>query len=167
MGSVNKVIIIGNLGADPDLRYTPTGQPVCEMRLATDESYQSKDGQKVERTEWHRVEVWGKSAENCKQYLSKGRQVYVEGRLRTQSWDDKDGNKRYTTKIVSDRVVFLRGDGEARGARAGAGPPRARPAAAPDEPHGEAGDEAGGSPGTPGMPGTPGTFGGGDDDVPF
>jgi single-strand DNA-binding protein len=158
MASVNKVILVGNLGADPELRYTPSGQPVCELRLATDDSYTGKDGQKVERTEWHRIEVWGKNAENCKQYLAKGRQVYVEGRLRTQTWDDKDGNKRYTTKIVSDRVVFLRGDGEARGTRPGAAS-RPRLAGVADEPHGgEGGDDFGGPP----VP-----FGGGDDNVPF
>ncbi len=108
-GGVNKVILVGNLGADPDMRYTPSGAGVCELRLATNESWTDKNGQKQERTEWHRVVVWGKRGEVCGKYLSKGRQVYVEGRLRTRSWEDKDGNKRYTTEIIANDVQFLGG----------------------------------------------------------
>lgn len=119
-GGVNKVILIGNLGANPELKYLPSGQAVCEMRLATGESFTDKQGQRQERTEWHRVVVWGKTAENCSQYLAKGRQIYVEGRLQTRSWDDKEGNKRYTTEVVGQTVTFLGGGGE-RGERAPAG----------------------------------------------
>jgi single-strand DNA-binding protein len=110
-GGVNKVILVGNLGADPELRYTPGGASVCEMRLATNESWTDKSGEKQERTEWHRIIVWGKRAEICSKYLSKGRQCYIEGRLRTRSWDDKDGNKRWTTEIVATDVQFLGGRG--------------------------------------------------------
>ncbi|MCS6911709.1 MAG: single-stranded DNA-binding protein [Myxococcales bacterium] len=110
-GSVNKVIIVGHLGANPDLKYLPSGQPVCEMRVATTERFRDRSDQMQERTEWHRVVVWGKMGENCAKFLSKGRQVYVEGRLQTRSWDDKDGHKRYMTEIVADQVVFLGGAG--------------------------------------------------------
>ena len=92
--SVNKVILIGNLGAKPELKYLPSGQAVCELRLATNEIFTDKNQQKQERTEWHRVVVWGKQGENCAQYLDKGRQVYVEGRLQTRSWDDKDSGEK-------------------------------------------------------------------------
>ncbi len=111
MGSVNKVILIGNLGADPELKYTPSNRPVCNLSVATNEVWKDKNGQKQERTEWHRVNVWGDSAEHCSKYLAKGRSVYVEGRLQTRSWDDKDGKKRYSTEVVADRVVFLGGPG--------------------------------------------------------
>lgn len=110
MGSVNKVILVGNLGADPELKYTPSGRPVCNLSVATNETWKkSKDGEKQERVEWHRVQVWGDQAENCQKYLAKGRSVYLEGKLQTRSWEDKDGKKRYTTEIVADRVVFLGG----------------------------------------------------------
>src|SRR5262250_1978787 len=118
MGSVNKVILVGNLGADPELKYTPSSRPLCNLRIATTDVFKDKSGQRQERTEWHRVTVWGDQAENCNKYLSKGRTVYVEGRLQTRSWDDKDGNKRYSTEIVADRVQFL-GGGGGSGARAG------------------------------------------------
>ena len=104
--SLNKVMIIGRLGSDPEIRYTPSGSPVVNMSVATDESYQ-KDGQKVEQTEWHRVQVWRKLAEHCANYLSKGRLVFVEGRLRTRKWQDQQGNDRYTTEIVARTVQFL------------------------------------------------------------
>ena len=97
--SVNKVILLGRLGQDPELKYTPTGMAVCNFSLATSEKWKDKAGQDQERTEWHRVVVWGKIAELCNQYLAKGRQAYLEGSLQTRSWDDKDGNKRYTTII--------------------------------------------------------------------
>ena len=106
-GGVNKVILIGNLGADPELRYTPNGQAVCDVRLATNESWQDKSGQKQERTEWHRVVFWGKPAEIVKQYMAKGQRMYIEGRLQTRSWDDKEGNKRYSTEIVANDFMFL------------------------------------------------------------
>ena len=110
-GGVNKVILVGNLGADPDMRYTPSGQGVCELRVATSESWNDKNGQRQERTEWHRIVVWGKRAEVCSKYLSKGRQVYVEGRIQTRSYDDKDGNKKYITEIIAADVQFLGGKG--------------------------------------------------------
>ena len=117
MGSVNKVILIGNLGADPELKYTPSQRPLCNLRIATTEVYKDKSGQRQEKTEWHRVTVWGDQAENCNKYLAKGRSVYVEGRLQTRTYD-KDGQKHYATDIVADRVVFLGsggGGGEGRG----------------------------------------------------
>lgn len=107
--SVNKVILLGRLGQDPELKYTPGGAPVCNFSLATTESWTDKQGQKQERTEWHRVVVWGKLAELCNQYLAKGRQAFLEGRLQTRSWDDKDGNKRYTTEILASTVQFIGG----------------------------------------------------------
>src|SRR5215468_6979060 len=124
-GGVNKVILIGNLGADPELRYTPSGQAVCDLRLATNESWTDKNGQKQERTEWHRVVMWGKPAEICKQYLTKGQKLYIEGRLQTRSWDDKEGNKRYSTEIVATDFMFLGGGGGERNAGTGGFEPRA------------------------------------------
>jgi single-strand DNA-binding protein len=107
--SVNKVILLGRLGQDPELKYTPGGSPVCNFSLATTEAWTDKSGQKQEKTEWHRVVVWGKLAELCNQYLAKGRQAFLEGRLQTRSWDDKDGNKRYTTEILASTVQFIGG----------------------------------------------------------
>jgi single-strand DNA-binding protein len=107
--SVNKAIIIGNLGADPEVRYTQSGSAVANLSIATNERWTDKSGQSQERTEWHRVVVFGKTAENCAKYLSKGRQVYVEGRIQTRDWQDKDGNKRYSTEIVANNVTFLSG----------------------------------------------------------
>lgn len=109
---VNKVLLIGRLGGDPEVRYTTNGGAVANFNLATNENWTDKNGQKQERTEWHRVVVWGKMAELCGQYLSKGRQAYVEGRLQTREWNDKDGNKRYTTEIVAQNIQFLGGQGE-------------------------------------------------------
>lgn len=107
--SVNKVILLGRLGQDPELKYTPGGSPVCNFSLATTKSWTDKSGQKQEKTEWHRIVVWGKLAELCNQYLAKGRQAFLEGRLQTRSWDDKDGNKRYTTEILASTVQFIGG----------------------------------------------------------
>lgn len=107
--SVNKVILLGRLGQDPELKYTPGGSPVCNFSLATTESWTDKSGQKQEKTEWHRIVVWGKLAELCNQYLAKGRQAFLEGRLQTRAWDDKDGNKRYTTEILASTVQFIGG----------------------------------------------------------
>ncbi|MBK8481603.1 MAG: single-stranded DNA-binding protein [Proteobacteria bacterium] len=109
MAGINKVILIGNLGADPELRFTAGGQAVADLRLATSRRWQGKDGSTQEDTQWHRVVVWGKQAEQCKEFLSKGRQVYVEGRLQTRSWEDRDGNKRYTTEVVAQQIQFLGG----------------------------------------------------------
>ena len=104
---LNKVMIIGRLGADPELRYTQAGQPICSLRIATDESYTDKDGNRVERTEWHSVVAFQRSAENCNQYLRKGSLVYVEGKLSTRKWQDHKGQDRYTTEIRAERVQFL------------------------------------------------------------
>lgn len=115
--SINKVILIGNLGSDPEVKYTPSGTAVANFNIATNESWNSKDGKKEERTEWHRIVVWSKLAELCGEYLAKGRTVYVEGRLQTREWNDKDGNKRYTTEIVAQTVQFLGGPGGEKTAR--------------------------------------------------
>jgi single-strand DNA-binding protein len=156
-GSVNKVLLIGNLGRDPEVRYTPSGQAVANFTVATNEAWTDKAGQKQERTEWHRVVVWGKAAENCGEYLSKGRQVFIEGRLQTREWTNKEGAKQYTTEIVANPVggvVFLAGGdrgGSGRGASRGAGAPA---------------DDFGGPP--PGLDEAP--SGGGkpaEDDIPF
>ena len=106
-GSVNKVIILGNLGANPEIKYLPSGQAVCEMRVATSEVYKDKQDQRQERTEWHRIVVFAQPAEFCEKYLAKGALVYVEGRIQTRSWDDKSGNKRYSTEIVAAFVRSL------------------------------------------------------------
>ncbi len=102
-------MIVGRLGQDPELRYTQGGAGVATLNVATNENWVDKSGQKQERTEWHRVVVWGKQAENSAQYLKKGRQVFVEGRLQTRQWQDQSGNKRYTTEIVAQNVQFLGG----------------------------------------------------------
>jgi single-strand DNA-binding protein len=117
MGSVNKVILVGNLGRDAEMRYTPGGAAVATLNLATTEVWNDKAGQKQEKTEWHRIVLWGKTAESLNEYLTKGKQIYVEGRLQTRQWDDKDGNKRYTTEIRGDRIVLLGGGGGGGGAR--------------------------------------------------
>ncbi|WP_412067255.1 single-stranded DNA-binding protein [Rubrivirga sp. IMCC43871] len=106
---VNKVILIGNLGQDPELRYTGSGTAVCNMRLATTESYKDRDGNQVENTEWHTVVAWARLAEICGEYLSKGRQVYIEGQLQTRQWEDKDGNTRYSTEIKAREMQMLGG----------------------------------------------------------
>ncbi|MDP6580834.1 MAG: single-stranded DNA-binding protein [Vicinamibacterales bacterium] len=112
MGTVNRVILVGNLGKDAEVRFTPGGAAVSTLSLATTEVWNDKSsGQRQERTEWHRVVLWGKQAETLNDYLKKGKQIYVEGRLQTRQWDDRDGNKRYTTEIRSDRIVLLGGRG--------------------------------------------------------
>ncbi len=120
---INKVILVGNLGADPELRYTSGGQAVCDMRMATSEKWTGKDGQPNERTEWHRIVVWGRSAESCNEYLHKGSQAYVDGRIQTRKWEDRDGNTRYTTEIVANRVLFLSGGGRRSGGDGAQEPP--------------------------------------------
>jgi len=130
MASVNRVILVGNLGRDPEIRYTQGGDPIANFSLATNEVWTDKGGQRQERTEWHRVEVFGKAAQVAKDYLSKGRQVYVEGSIRYDEWTDKDGNKRNTTKIhiggPNSRLVLLGGRGE--GQRGPGGPTGGGPA---------------------------------------
>ena len=119
MGSVNKVILVGNLGRDAEVRFTPGGQPVATLNLATTEQWNDKEGQRQEKTEWHRIVLWGKQAESLQQYLVKGKQIYVEGRLQTRQWDDKEGVKRYTTEIKADRITLLGSAGG--GGRSGGG----------------------------------------------
>lgn len=116
---LNKVMVIGNLGADPELKNI-NGNPVCNLSVATSEKWTDKQGQKQEKTEWHRVTVWGKTAENCAKYLMKGKKVYVEGKLQTRSWEDPQGQKRYSTDIVAQTVQFLSPSGGGGGARDGA-----------------------------------------------
>ncbi|HZN91908.1 MAG TPA: single-stranded DNA-binding protein [Myxococcales bacterium] len=117
-GGVNKVILIGNLGKDPEVRFTSGGQAVANFTIATNDSWTDKQGQKQERTEWHRIVVWGKLAELCGEYLSKGRQCFVEGRLQTREWTDKEGKKNYTTEVVAQNVQFLGARGDGAGPRA-------------------------------------------------
>lgn len=112
--AVNKAILIGNLGADPEIRHTASNQAVANLRVATNETWTDRDGKKQERTEWHRVVAFGRLAEQCRDYLSKGRQVYVEGRIQTREWQDKDGATRYTTEIAAHVIEFLGGGGERR-----------------------------------------------------
>jgi single-strand DNA-binding protein len=113
------VIVLGNLGRDPELRHTPGGRAVCTLRVATNETWtDQQSGERQERTEWHQIVVWGRQAENCSQYLRKGRQVFVEGRLQTRKWQDKEGQDRWTTEIVADRVQFVGGGAGAAGGSA-------------------------------------------------
>jgi len=120
--SVNKVLLIGRLGSNPEIRYTPAGAAVANFSLATNESWNDKNGQKQERTEWHRVVVWGKLAQLCGEYLAKGRQCYVEGRLQTRQWQDKEGQTKYTTEVIASSIQFLGGAEKGAGAGMGAGP---------------------------------------------
>lgn len=128
--SVNKVILLGRLGQDPELKYTPNGNAVCNFSLATSESWTDKaSGQKQEKTEWSRVVVWGKLAELCNQYLSKGRQAFVEGKLQTRSWDDANtGEKKYATEILANTVQFIGGQAEGKAPNANANANQGQPA---------------------------------------
>src|SRR5437588_2795174 len=122
--SVNKAILVGRLGRDPETRYTSAGQAVCNFTLATDETYKDRNGERQKRTEWHRIVVWGKQAEIAQQYLHKGSLIFVEGRIQTRQWDDREGQKRTTMEIVATNFRMLGGRGEggmAAGASAGAG----------------------------------------------
>lgn len=142
--SVNKVILIGNLGKDPEVRYTASGRALARFPIATSDVWNDADGNRQERTEWHNIIVWGKQGETCAQYLAKGRQVFVEGAIRSRSFDDKNGNKRYVTEIVAQRVRFLGGGGGTRVAPEAEEQPPAEPS-------------TGGGPPPPPL----------DDDVPF
>jgi single-strand DNA-binding protein len=134
MASVNKVILIGNLGSDPELRYTPSGKAVATLKLATNEQWTGKDGEKGERTEWHKVVAWARLGEICGEYLHKGSQVYIEGRLQTRSWEDKEGNKRFTTEIVAQTMQMLGSPGKGRAtAAADEGFPSEEPVSIPDD----------------------------------
>ena len=139
--SVNKVILIGNLGKDPEVRFTAGGKAVARFSVATSEQWSDAEGQRQERTEWHNIVVWGKQAESCGQYLQKGRQVFIEGRIQTRSYDDKEGNKKYITEVNAQRVQFLGGGGGRGGAPRDA--------------------QGGGSEAPPAMPG------GEEEDIPF
>lgn len=141
MASLNKVMLIGNLGKDPEVRYTTSGQAVASFSLATSEKFKNRNGEMEERTEWHNVVLWGRQAEIAKDYLAKGRTVFIEGRLQTRKWQDKDGRDRYTTEIVGDRMQFVGAKGDS-GGRQGGGrspgddsspPPFEEPAFNPDE----------------------------------
>lgn len=114
MNSLNKVQLIARLGQEPELRHSANGKAVCNLSVATSESWTDKAGQKQEKSEWHRVVVWGKLGELCNQYLSKGKQAYIEGKLETRQWEDKNGQKRYTTEIVASNVIFLGGNPETK-----------------------------------------------------
>ena len=137
MASVNKVILIGNVGRDPEIRFTQAGEPIANFTLATNEVWNDKSGQKQERTEWHRVEVFGKTAQVVRDYVTKGRPVYIEGSIRYEEWTDKDGNKRNTTRIrvsgPGSRLVMLggRGEGGGGGSRSSGGAP-AEPQSSPE-----------------------------------
>jgi single-strand DNA-binding protein len=153
---VNKVILVGHLGRDPELRYTPNGQPVASFSIATNEVWNNREGERQERTEWHRIVVWGKAAEFCGNYLSKGRLVYVEGRLQTREWEDKEGDKRRTTEVVATNVQALGGRRE-DGGRGGQ-----------DHGGGDPGPHDGSSGAHDGPSGAhDGPSGGGSDDIPF
>ena len=148
---LNRVLLIGNLGRDPELRFTQSGQAVLSLRLATNDSFMNKDGVRQERTEWHSVTVWGKRGEGLNKVVSKGTQMFIEGRLQTRSWEDKQGQKRYSTEIVATDIVLLGGgsrSGGGGGGGGGDGPP----------PHSD--DEMAGG-------GAGGGASGGDDDIPF
>jgi single-strand DNA-binding protein len=165
MASINKVILIGNLGRDPELRYTQGGSAVTNFTLATNEKWKDKDGNNQERTEWHRIVVWGRSAENCAQYLQKGSSVFIEGRLQTREWEDKEGNKRQTTEINAASVQFLsgRGNGGGAGGPGGGGPSGGDPGGGGSG----GGGPSGGNPGGGGSGGgNPGPCPAGDD-IPF
>jgi single-strand DNA-binding protein len=119
MGSVNKAILVGNLGRDAEMRFTAGGTPVATVSIATTERFTDRDGQKREDTQWHRIVIWGKTAESLHEYLTKGKQIYVEGRIQTRDWTDKEGKQQRTTEIRADRIVLLGGGGggEARAGR--------------------------------------------------
>ena len=148
MASVNKVIIVGNVGRDPELRYTQSGQPVASFSIATNERFKDKDGNWKDRTEWHRIVAWARLAEICGEYLRKGSQVYVEGRIQTRDWEDKEGNKRQTTEIIALSMQMLGRRGE------GGGPSMS------DEGNQTRGGGSGGDE-------MPPSSGGADDEIPF
>jgi single-strand DNA-binding protein len=160
MASVNKVILIGNLGRDPETRYMPDGGAITNISVATTDTWKDKQGEKQEKTEWHRVAFFGRLAEIAGEYLKKGSQVYVEGRLQTRKWQDKDGNDKYTTEIVADRMQML-------GSRQGMGGGAAAASEPPPERSGEGGGSRGSArPAAKGAP-TGGKFDDFEDDIPF
>ena len=128
MASLNKVMLIGNLGKDPEVRYTAGGTAVASFSLATSEKFKGKTGEWEEKTEWHNITLWARLAEIAGEYLSKGKTVYIEGRLQTRKWQDKEGKDRYTTEIVGEKMQMLSGKGEGGGSGSGGGRPAQRPA---------------------------------------
>jgi single-strand DNA-binding protein len=157
MASINKVILIGNLGADPETRYLPSGDAVTNIRIATTDSWKDKSGEKQEHTEWHRVAFFGKVAEIAGEYLKKGSPVYVEGRIRTRKWQDKEGQERFSTEIVADRMQLLGGRGSGAGMGGGGAESMGREPAAASAPSGTA----------KAAPRKGGGFDEMDDDIPF
>jgi single-strand DNA-binding protein len=160
MASVNKVILVGNLGKDPESRYLPDGGAVCNFSVATTDKWKDKTGEQQERTEWHRVSTFAKLAEICGEYLKKGSQVYIEGRLQTRKWQDKEGHDRYTTEIVADRMQML-------GSRSGGGEPMARGEPREARAPAGAGAGAGGGAKPAAKKGGGASFDDMDDDIPF
>ena len=158
MGSVNKAILVGNLGRDAELRYTSGGAPVASVRIATTERFTDREGQKREDTQWHDVVIWGKTAEALHEYLVKGKQIYVEGRIQTRKWTDKEGKDRYTTEIIANEMKML-------GSRSGAGTPNydASEEGGTSRPQAAKAAAAGGKPAAK----TPGSITDMDDDIPF
>lgn len=135
--SVNKVILVGNLGKDPELRYTPSGTAVCTFSLATSDRFKNKQGEQQDRTEWHNIVTWSGLAEICGKYLAKGKQVYIEGRIQSRSYDDRDGNKRYITEIVASEMQMLSRAGEQGAVGSGGSRPSSQhnePSGGPEEP---------------------------------
>lgn len=179
MASVNKVILIGRLGKDPEVRYTPGGATVADFNIATDDSWTDKNGQKQEKTEWHKIVVWGRTAELCGEYLKKGRQVYIEGSLQTREYQDKDGNRRWSTEVKALTVQFLDSRPPGEGRMEGGAPPQGRSGgygggggggggydrgpSGPSEPRGPAPTGPGPQGGPSGPPGPDFR----DDDIPF
>jgi len=161
--SVNKVILVGNLGKDPELRYTPSGAAVATFSMATTERYKDKDGNRQDKTEWHNIVAWRQLAEICGKYLHKGKQIYIEGKIQTRSYDDRDGNKRYITEIVADQMQMLGSRDDQGGGQSGGGY------------GGGQGSSQGGQPGSAGGKSQGGSQGGGfeepvfnpDDEIPF
>ena len=174
---VNKVILLGNLGADPELKSTPSGQSVCSLRIATSEKYKDKDGNQQEKTEWHKVVVWGKLADLVNQFCKKGKQIYLEGKIQTRKWQDKDGKDQYTTEVVAENVKFLGGAGGASNEEGGGNSNRGgyggRGGGSNDRGGSGGGSSGGGGYGRQGAPSRPapvednGFAGGSDDDIPF
>ena len=163
MASVNKVILIGNLGADPETRFLPSGDAVANIRIATTDNWKDKSGDKQEHTEWHRVSFFGKLAEIAGEYLKKGSPVYIEGRIRTRKWQDKEGQDRYSTEIVADRIQLL---GSRGGVGGGAGGGESMPREARDPRGGDGGGNGGGAK-PAAKKGGGASFDDMDDDIPF
>jgi single-strand DNA-binding protein len=176
--SVNKVTLIGNLGGDPELRYTESGTAVCNMSLATNESYTDQDGNEVQQTEWHDIVAWDRLGEICDEYLEKGSQVYFEGKLQTREWEDRDGNTRYSTEVKAQDMMFLDSNQQGQGERQGGGRPGG-PGGSPSgdgQPGGPSSSQPGGSQTGDGGFESGGSGGGGssdedtfepDDELPF